>query len=105
MKRARAEHVVMPHQDGAAITVRAQPRATRNEIAGIRDGALLVRVTASPVDGAANIALLELLADRLGVAKTRLEIVAGASGRQKRIVIRGLDAPTIAGRLGLSLHD
>lgn len=72
------------------IEVRVAPRASRNGIEGW-DGAgrLKVRLTAPPVEGAANAALLELLAEALGVAKSRLAVVRGAKGRTKTVEIEG----------------
>jgi uncharacterized protein len=71
------------------IEVRVTPRASRNELAGMREGVLRVRVTAPPVDDAANIAVVRLLAKRAGVARGRVRIVRGARGRDKLIEIEG----------------
>jgi uncharacterized protein len=67
------------------IEVRVIPRAAKDEIAGWTDGVLRVRVKAPPVDGKANQALLDLLARRLGLSSSRIEIVGGATARTKRI--------------------
>jgi uncharacterized protein (TIGR00251 family) len=72
--------------------VRVVPRAGRSGVAGMRDGALLVRLAAAPVDGAANAELIELLARSLGLPKRRIEIVSGDRSRSKRVRIVGLDA-------------
>ena len=66
---------------------------------GVRDGRLLVRVTAPPVDRAANDALLDVLAEALDVPRRRLRIVLGETSRNKTIEIGGLDAATISSRL------
>ncbi|HLZ47852.1 MAG TPA: DUF167 domain-containing protein [Candidatus Limnocylindria bacterium] len=71
--------------------VRLIPRAARSAIAGIREGALLVRVTAAPVDGAANKALLELMSGALKVPRSAIRIEAGATAPRKR-----LSAPSAA---------
>lgn len=84
------------------IEVRVQPRARRDEIAGERDGALLVRVTAPPVDGRANDALCKLLAKRLRIAPSRVSVVRGASSRHKLLEIEGIDAATVREALGLA---
>ena len=76
--------------ESCAINVRLQPRASRNLVTGFRDGALRVSVTAPPHDGRANDALLELLADTLGVSKSRLTIVRGNSSRDKVVAVEGL---------------
>jgi uncharacterized protein len=69
------------------LDVRVTPRASRNEIVGMRDGVLVVRVTAPPVDDAANRAVVKLIAKRAGVAKSRVRIARGERGRDKRIEI------------------
>ena len=80
---------------GAAITVKVIPRSSRNEIAGIQeDGTIKIRVTAAPVEGQANKALVEFLAEVLDIAKSKIEIIGGLSGRIKLITILDLD-PTI----------
>jgi uncharacterized protein (TIGR00251 family) len=75
----------------ARIAVRVQPRAERDEIAGERGGALVVRVTAPPVEGKANDAVRKLLAKRLGIAPGRVSIVRGASARDKLVEIAGME--------------
>jgi uncharacterized protein len=67
--------------------VRLIPRAARNAIAGVREGVLHVRVTAAPVDGAANRALLGLLAKSLHVGATRVRIESGATSSRKRLSV------------------
>jgi uncharacterized protein (TIGR00251 family) len=70
-----------------SVEVKVTPRASRDEIVGLRDGALAVRVTAPPVDDAANRAVIKLIAKRAGVARSRVRIARGARGRRKRIEI------------------
>jgi hypothetical protein len=82
------------------IRVRLVPHAGRDEIAGWREGRLLVRVTAPPVDGRANRALRKLLAKRLGIAAGRVEIARGERSRDKLVSV-DLDAATVRERLGL----
>jgi len=86
---------------GARIPVRIQARASRDEIAGERAGALLVRLTAPPVEGRANEALCRLLAKRLGVGPTRVTVVRGVGSRDKVVNVAGLS--TGAARAGLGL--
>lgn len=81
------------------IEIRLTPRASREEIAGERDGAILVRVTAPPVDGAANAALVRLLAK--GVPRSAVAIVSGETSRTKVVEVAGLDEAEARGRLGL----
>ena len=70
--------------------VRVSPRASREAIVGVHDGALKVALTAPPVEGAANAALRALLAKRLGVAKGDVRIVRGETGRAKTVAVRGV---------------
>ena len=71
------------------VDVRVIPRAKKTEIAGTWDGAILIRVSAPPVEGAANAAVIELLANRLHLPRRNVRIVAGETSRQKRIEITG----------------
>ncbi len=83
------------------ITVRLTPRASREEIAGIRENVWHVRVTAPPVDGAANAALVRLLVKRLGVGRSALSIVSGETARTKIIEITGLAEAEVRSRLAV----
>jgi uncharacterized protein (TIGR00251 family) len=74
---------------GVELDVRVIPRAKRTEAAGLRNGALLVRLAAPPVDGAANTALVAFLASTLGVPSRAVQLLSGERGRQKRILIAG----------------
>jgi uncharacterized protein len=85
----------------ARITVRVHARARREEIAGERDGALIVRVTAPPVDGRANDAVRKLLAKRLGIVPGRVSVVRGATARDKLVEIDGMAPEDV--RRGLSI--
>ena len=87
--------------DGAILTLKIIPRAGRNALAGTRDNALLVRLAAAPVDGAANAALLALFAELLQVSRNRLEIVSGEKSRSKRVKVMGMSAAVVSARLGL----
>ena len=71
------------------LEVKVTPRASRDEVVGMRDGVLGVRVTAAPVDDAANRAVVKLIAKRAGVPRSRVRIARGARGRRKRIEIEG----------------
>ena len=75
--------------------VRLQPRASRNEIAGVLDGVLRVRVHAPPVDGAANDALVAFLADRLAIPRRGVRIVTGVTSRTKMIEVEGVSAAAV----------
>jgi uncharacterized protein (TIGR00251 family) len=69
-------------------------------VAGTHDGALKVRIAAPPVDNAANRALIEFIAQQLGVAKSRVKIVSGNTGRRKMLEVDGVSADLIAAKLG-----
>lgn len=84
----------------ARIRVRLQPRGSRDELAGLRDGVLQAKVTAPPVDGEANKALCGLIAKRVGVAPSRVSIVRGAKSREKVVRVEGLDSTAL--RVALS---
>ena len=75
---------------GVLLQVHLQPRASRNEIAGRHGDALKIRITAPPVEGAANEALIRFLAERLGVGVRAVEITAGTSSRRKTLRILGV---------------
>ena len=83
------------------LAVRVHPRARRDEIAGERGGSLLVRVTAPPVEGKANVAVCRLLARKLGVAPGRVAVVRGASSRDKLVEIDGLEPDEVRRLLDL----
>jgi uncharacterized protein (TIGR00251 family) len=87
----------------ARLAVRVQPRASRSEVTGWQDGALRVRLTAAPVDGAANKALLEFLANALGIPRGDLTIVQGHTGRAKLVEVERLDADEVADRVAAIL--
>lgn len=76
-------------EDGCTLAVRVQPGARKNDISGIHAGAVKISLTAPPVDGKANEALVEFLAARLRLPRARISIVSGAMGRLKRLRITG----------------
>lgn len=78
-------------KDGVVFRVKVQPKASRNELAGVFDGVLRVRLTAPPVEGAANEACRAFLADRLGVPRSRVEVVSGHTGRNKLVRVGSVD--------------
>ena len=80
------------------LTIRVQPRASRNACVVEKNGHVRIALTAPPVDGAANEALLEFVADRLGLPKRRVLLVGGEKARDKTISIDGLDAETVLRR-------
>lgn len=87
--------------DGTRIMVRVQPRASRSAIEGWQGDTVRVRLAAPPVDGAANDALIELLAERLEVAKSRITIMRGHASRTKAVQVTGLSPETVLRRLSV----
>ncbi|HUI68354.1 MAG TPA: DUF167 domain-containing protein [Nitrospirota bacterium] len=84
----------LPRDKGAAesitLSIRIQPRASKNEITWMENGELKIRLTAPPVDGAANEALIRFLADTLSVTMSQVEIVSGRTSRDKIVRISGV---------------
>jgi uncharacterized protein (TIGR00251 family) len=85
--------------DGALLSIRVVPRARRSEIAGLRGDSLLVRLAAPPVDGAANAALLEFVAERLRLARHRVTLVSGERSRVKLLRVAGLTGAEVQARM------
>jgi uncharacterized protein (TIGR00251 family) len=77
-----------------------QPRASRTRVVGEHDGRLKVQLAAPPVDGEANAALIEFLADALGVRKGDLTILRGETGRRKTVRLAGSTEARVIGALG-----
>jgi uncharacterized protein (TIGR00251 family) len=83
--------------DGAAtLAVHVQPGAKRTEIAGLHGAALKIRLAAPPVDGKANAALIDFLAERLHLPRGRVTLVTGATSRQKVLRVEGADEAMLA---------
>lgn len=75
---------------GLLLSVRAVPRASKNEIQGVHDGALKIRLTTPPVDGKANRALIKFLSKTLRIPKSQIQLLRGETGRNKTVRITGL---------------
>jgi uncharacterized protein (TIGR00251 family) len=95
---------VSPDGPDCLVTIRVIPRSGRTRIDGVRAGALLVRLAAAPVEGAANDALLDLLATHLRVPPRTLTIASGQKSRDKKVRVTGLDAATLVARLSDALR-
>jgi uncharacterized protein len=90
--------LIEPHKDGTLIRMQVQPKSSRNAIKIESDGPLRVYVTAPPSDGAANKAVIQLLAKRLSVPRRTVKIISGLASRKKGVLIEGMnsaDAETI----------
>ena len=90
------------------LTVRVVPRASKPGIAGVRDGALLVRLQSAPVDGAANAELIEVIAKAFGAAKRDVTMESGERSKLKRVAIETLDRrrfDSVLESLGINPQD
>lgn len=77
------------------LDIKVIPRAGRTALAGTRDGSVLIRLAAAPVDGAANAELIAFLSDLFDIPKHNIAIVSGEKGRQKRVRIDGVTAEAV----------
>ena len=84
---------------GLLVLLHVQPRAKRSEVAGLYNGALKVKVTAPPVDDAANRAIIELLSSLLGLSKSNLHILSGGKSREKTLQVRGISLADFLARI------
>jgi uncharacterized protein len=93
--------MIINEEDGATtITVRVVPRSSRSEIVGEMDGAVKVRLTSPPVDGAANAELIKLFSKRLKISKTNVEIIGGETSKTKRMRLTGVTGEQLRSVLG-----
>ena len=86
---------------GVRLRLRVQPRASREEVAGLAGDAIRIRIIVPPVDGAANEALVRFLASRLEVSRSSVKLVGGRSGRSKLVEVTGISLAEATRRLGL----
>jgi uncharacterized protein (TIGR00251 family) len=84
---------------GTYIAIKVQPRASKNEIGPTFGDELKIKVTAPPVDAAANQALLELIAETLDCAKSKVQLAKGQTSRHKVVFVAGLSAAEVAAKL------
>ncbi len=82
---------IKEHNNAVTIKIKVQPRASKNQICGVMEGALKIKLSAPPVDGEANKALQEFLAKLFKVAKSQVEIVSGLTGRNKTVRINNIN--------------
>jgi len=83
------------------VDVRVIPRAKKTELAGVREGAVLIRLAAAPVEGAANQVLVDFLAAVLAIPRRNVTIVSGEHSRRKRVSISGTSADAVLSALGI----
>jgi uncharacterized protein len=86
--------------DDILLSIKLQPRASANEIGEPLGNELRVKVTAPPVDSAANEALIRLLAEKLDCARNRVELVRGQTSRHKIVKLHGMTGEEVLGKLG-----
>lgn len=86
---------ISEHDGRLRFDVRVQPRASKDEIAGVREGTLRVRLRAPPVEGAANDALVSFLADELGLSRRQVRIVSGLGSRSKVVEVDAEARPAL----------
>ena len=94
---------LQPHRDGVVLVVRAQPGSRSDGIRGEVGGALKVSVTTAPEKGKANKALVAVLSRQLGLRKSEIELLSGATSSQKRFLIRGMDVEQLRERINRTL--
>ena len=85
--------------EGVVVSVRVVPRAPRSIVQGLLGDALKIRLAAPPVEGKANSELVRFLAEVLDLHASRIQLLAGATGRNKRVLIQGLHAAEVVARL------
>ncbi len=90
---------ITDHADGCILSVRAQPGARRDAVVGEHAGMLKITVSAPPDKGRANNAIIEVLAAALGVKRSDIELVSGATSRQKKFFVRGRRAAELRSQL------
>ena len=94
---------VSPHQQGVAIALFVQPRASKNSLCGIQGDELKVRLTSPPVEGAANKLCCAFFAKLLGVSKSSVTLLRGDKSRHKQIVVEGVSSDDVKKRLAQAL--
>ncbi|NLG67997.1 MAG: DUF167 domain-containing protein [Firmicutes bacterium] len=98
-QRHPAPAFARPTKGGVLLSVRLQPGAARSEVAGVQGDALRLRIAAPPVDGRANDAARDFLAERLGVPRSAIVLTRGATARHKLFFVQGLTVEAVRDRL------
>jgi uncharacterized protein len=101
-ERADGDKAVVATERGVRLKIWAKPRASRSAVLGEKDGAIVVSLAAPPVDGAANDELVATLARAFEVSRRAVTLLAGATGRHKRVEIEGVTPETVAALLNRS---
>ncbi|MBC7076104.1 MAG: YggU family protein [Syntrophomonadaceae bacterium] len=87
-------------EDGIKLEVKVQPRSSKNQIIGEYEGALKIKLTAAPVEGEANQALIKFLADLLSIPKRNVVLVKGESSRNKTVIVKGINKEELLKKIG-----
>lgn len=90
---------LQPHPQGVIVLVRAQAAARQNAIRGEQNGAIKVSVTQAPEQGKANKAIIQVLADRLSLRRSQIQLVSGETSSQKQFLVRGASLQDLSGRI------
>src|SRR6266849_1748502 len=90
---------IQEHAEGCILPIRAPPGARKTGVMGEHGGALKVAVTAPPEDGRANKALVEVLRESLNLKRSQVELLSGATSREKKFLVRGLTKAEVETRL------
>jgi len=88
---------LQPHPDGVLLSLKVQPRASRDELVGVMGNELKLRVTAPPVDAAANEAVVQLVSELLECPRGCVQIVRGQTSRHKKVLLAGVGIEAVAG--------
>ena len=91
--------------DGVQIAIKLQPRASKNEMGEAIGNELKIRISAPPVDSAANQALLDFLAESFACPRSAVQLVRGRTSRHKTILVRGMSAESILERIAAASRD
>lgn len=94
-----------PSKEGVLLNVHAQPGARRGGLMGEHDGALRVAVSAPPDKGKANAAILDVLAEALGIKTSQLALISGETSRRKRILLAGLSVEEAGRRIAAAMPE
>lgn len=95
---------ITDHQEGCVVAVRVQPGARKTGVKGEQAGALKLAVTAPPEDGRANEAVVELLAELVGIKRKQVELIVGPTSRNKKFLLRGVRPEALRERLALAVE-
>ena len=98
-----ADVLLEAHENGTVLPVQAQPKAKKNGLAGCHDGALKVQVTQAPEKGKANSALEKVIAKSLGLKKSQVSLLSGATSTRKKFLIAGVSVADVESRIEMAL--